>query len=132
MASVLFPAGREGILDGTIDMSGVIRAMLATEAYVFSDAHKFLVDVVDNDNGRSANLGSKTYADGVFGAADTSLIARTAAASNALVIFEQARPDSISRLIAYIDDTGGLPFTPAVGQSVNIMWDTGVNRIFRL
>ena len=41
--------------------------------------------------------------------------------------------DATARLVAYIDTpTSGLPFTPAAGQTVNITWDNGANKIFKL
>lgn len=132
MASVLYDAGRQGILDRTIDMTGDVRAMLVETAYVFSAAHDFLDDIGTNDNGRSAALGSKTYTSGVFDAADTTLTATAAEPCEALVIFQHTGVDATARLIAYIDTATGLPFTPAAGQSVPITWDNGANRIFKL
>ncbi len=134
MSNVLFDPGREGILDRTIDMTGDIRVMLVKSAYTFSAAHKFLSDITSgNDNGRSAALGSKTYTGGVFDAADTSLTALAAAASNALVYFLHTGSDATARLIAYVDTpSAGLPFTPSVGQTVNITHDNGANKIFKL
>lgn len=134
MANVLFDKGREGILDRTIDMTGDVRVMLVKSAYVFSAAHEDLADITSgNDNGRSAVLGTKTYAAGVFDAADTSLTATAAVACNALVLFQHTGTDATARLIAYIDTpSSGLPFTPSAGQTVNITWDNGINKIFKL
>jgi hypothetical protein len=88
MANVLFDKGREGILDGTIDMTGDVRVMLVKSAYAFSAAHEDLADITSgNDNGRSAALGTKTYTSGVFDAADTSLTATAAVACNAWCCF---------------------------------------------
>lgn len=134
MANVLYDKGREGILDGTIDMTGDVRVMLVKSAYTFSSLHEDLADITSgNDNGRSAALGSKTYTAGVFDAADTSLTSLAAAASNALVLFQHTGTDATARLIAYIDTpSAGLPFTPSAGQTVNITWDNGANKIFKL
>ena len=134
MANVLFDKGREGVLDTTIAMTGDIRVMLVRTAYTFSAAHQFLSDITaGNDNGRSAALGSKTYTSGVFDAADTTLTATSAVACNALVVFLHTGVDATARLIAYIDTpTSGLPFTPSASQVVNITWDNGANKVFRL
>lgn len=134
MANVLYDPGREGFLDGSIDWdTGDIRVMLVLSSYSFSAAHKFVSDLGAVDNGRSAALGSKTVTNGVADAADTSLVATAATASKALVIFQHTGTDSTARLIAYIDTpTSGLPFTPSAGQTVNITWDNGSNRIFKL
>jgi len=133
MANVLYDKGREGILDGTIDMTGDVRVSLVKSAYTFSAAHEDMADIDTNDNGRSAALGSKTYTAGVFDAADTSLTATAAEACEALVIFQHTGTDSTARLIAYIDTpASGLPFTPAASQNVPITWDSGANKIFKL
>lgn len=134
MANVLYDKGREGILDRTIDMTGDVRVMLVESTYVFSAAHDFLDDITaGNDNGRSAALASKTYASGVFDAADTTITATAAVACNALVIYQHTGADATARLIAYIDTpTSGLPFTPAASQVVPIEWDNGANKIFKV
>jgi len=132
MASVLYDKGREGILDGTIDMTGDVRCVLVKSAYTFSAAHDFMDDIGANDNGRSAALGGKTYTSGVFDATDTSLTATAADACEAIVIFQHTGADATARLIAYIDTATGLPFTPAAGQTVNIVFDAGANKIFKL
>lgn len=133
MANVLYDPGREGVADRTIDLTGDVRAMLVLSSYTFSAAHKFLTDLGAVDNGRSATLASHTYTSGVFDAADTTLTATAATASKALVIFQHTGSDATARVIAYIDTpTSGLPFTPAAGQTVNVTWDNGANRIFKL
>jgi hypothetical protein len=134
MANVLYDNGREGFLDGTIDWdTGDIRAMLVLSTYTFSAAHEFLSSLTAYDNGRSAALASKTVTDGVADAADTTIVATAATASKAIAIFQHTGSDATARLIGYIDTpTGGLPFTPSAGQTVNIAWDNGANRIFKL
>ena len=134
MANALYDPGREGFLDGSIDWdTGDIRVMLVLSSYAFSAAHKFVSDLGAVDNGRSTALGSKTVTAGVADAADTSLVATAATASKALVIFQHTGVDSTARLIAYIDTpSAGLPFTPSAGQTVNIAWDNGANKIFKL
>jgi len=134
MANALYDKGREGILDTTITATGDVRAMLVKSAYTFSAAHQFLSDITaGNDNGRTAALSSKTYTSGVFDAADTSLTATAAAACNAIVLFQHTGSDATARVIAYIDTvTSGLPFTPSASQTVNIVWDNGANKIFKL
>lgn len=135
MSNILFDPGKEGHLDGTIvESSGDIRVMLVKSTYIFSAAHKFLSDITaGNDNGRSASLASKTVTNGVFNAANTSLVAAAAIACNALVVFQHTGVDATARLIAYIDTpSAGLPFTPSASQTVNVIWDAGANKIFKL
>lgn len=133
MANVLFPKCREGILDRTIDMTGDVRAMLVKSTYAYDDTDVYLSDLGVVDNGRTAALAGKSYASGVFNATDTSLVATAAVESDAIIIFQHTGADGTARLIAYIDTpSAGLPCTPAAGQTVNIDWDTGANKIFKL
>lgn len=134
MANALYDPGREGFLDGSIDWdTDDIRVMLVLSTYTFVASHKFLSDLGAVDNGRSAALGTKTVTNGVADAADTSLVATAASASKALVVFKHTGADGTARVIAYIDTpTSGLPFTPSAGQTVNIAWDNGANKIFKL
>jgi hypothetical protein len=134
MANALFNPGREGFLDGTIDWdTGDQRAMLVKSTYTFDGTDKFLSDLGSVDNGRSTSLGTKTVVDGVASAAVTSLTATSAVACNAIVVFQHTGSDATARVIAYIDTpSAGLPFTPSAGQTINITWDTGANKIFKL
>lgn len=135
MANALYDKGREGFLDGSIDWdTDDIRVMLVESTYTFSAAHEDLADITSgNDNGRSAALGSKTVTGGVADAADTTITATAAVACNALVIFQHTGSDATARVIAYIDTpSSGLPFTPSASQVVNVTWDNGANKIFRL
>lgn len=134
MANAMFNPGREGFLDGSIDWdTDDVRAMLVKSTYTFDATDKFISDLGAVDNGRSAALGSKTVTDGVADAADTSLTATDAAACNAIIVFKHTGSDATARLIAYVDTpASGLPLTPAAGGTVNIAWDSGANKIFKL
>jgi hypothetical protein len=134
MANALYDGGREGYLDGTLDWdTDDVRACLVLSTYTFSAAHTVMSSITAYDNGRSAALGGKTVTAGVADASDTSLTATAAAASKAIVVFQHTGSDASARLIAYIDTpTSGLPFTPSAGQTVNIVWDNGANKIFKL
>lgn len=130
--SSLFNPGREGFLDGSIDFdTDDIRVMLVRSTYTFDPTDKFIADLGSVDNGRSGALGSKTVTDGIADAADTSLNATAANASNALVLFKHTGSDATARLIGYMD-TGISAFTPGAGQPINIVWDNGANKIFKL
>jgi hypothetical protein len=126
MANVLFPLGKEGILDGSIDFdTDDIRVMLVLSSYSYDAADNDLADLGAVDNGRSAALASKTVALGVADAADTTLTATAATASGRLVVFQHTGSDATARLIAFIDTATGLPFTPAAGGTVSITWAAG-------
>lgn len=131
--SAVYPKAKEQLLQAGINMSsGDIRAMLVRSTYTYDAADEFLADLGAVDNGRTAALGSKTFTNGVFDAADTTLNATAANASNALVIFQHTGSDATARLIAYLDDAVGLPFTPEAGQACPIVWNEGASKVFAL
>ncbi len=135
MANVLFPSGREGILDETINMnSGDIRIMLVKSTYTYDSTDITLSDLGAVDNGRSLALAGKSYTAGVFDASDpASFTATSAVAVNAIIVFKHTGADATARLVAYVDTVAsGLPFTPAAGQSLLVSFDNGANKIFKL
>lgn len=135
MAALLYDKGREGFLDGSIDWdTDDIRVMLVLTGYSVSQStHDFLDDISGSyDNGRSAALTGKSVTGGVADAADTSLVATAATLCIGLAIYKYNASDAAARLIAYIDDATGLPFTPGVSQTVNITWADTTNKIFKL
>jgi hypothetical protein len=136
MANTLFPSGREGFLDGSIDWdTNDVRVMLVKSTYTYDPADVFVADITPatNDNGRSAALTGKTKVAGVADAADTTVTATAAVACNALIVFQHTGSDATARLIGYIDTpASGLPFTPAASQVVPIAFDEGASKIFKL
>lgn len=133
MANVLFDFGREGIGDGTIDLlADDIRVMFVLSSYVLDQTDKFVADLGAVDNGRSGALGGKAIPLGVFDANDTSLVATAAIATGRLILFKHTGSDATARLIGFIDTATGLPMTPGAGQTINIPWDNGANKIFKL
>lgn len=135
MSNALFDAGREGILDRTIDMTASTIKVALVRGYTFSAAHKFLSDLTGAGGsvvGSAVALASKTYTSGVLDAADTTFpTVASGAAIPALVIYNDTGTASTSRLVAYIDTATGLPVTPGGGDEL-ITWDNGTNKIFKL
>jgi len=133
MANSLFNNGREGFLDGSIDWdTDDVRCMLVLDSYSIDLTDEFVVDLGAVDNGRTAALGTKTVTDGIADAADTSLVATAATLSGKIVFFKHTGADATARLIGVVDIATGLPFTPAAGGTVNLVFDSGANKIFKL
>lgn len=136
MANALYDGGRQRFLEGSIAFAtDAIKAVLVdTGAYTVNLAtHNFLSDIpVGARISTSANLASKTTTAGVADAADVTLTAVTGATVEAVVLYKDTGVAGTSALIAYIDTaTSGLPATPN-GGDITIVWDNGVNRIFKL
>jgi len=136
MANALYDHGREGFLDGTIDWDtdNIKVVLIDTDDYTVDLAnHEDLADVAAGARvATSANLSSKTVTAGVADAADVTLSSVTGDQSEALIIYQDTGVEGTSRLIAYIDTAAsGLPVTPN-GGDIEIQWDSGANRIFKL
>jgi hypothetical protein len=125
----MFGPGKQGLLDGSIDLdTDDVRVMLVKAAYTFDATDKFVADLGAVDNGRSIALGSAAVsATGVFDAADTTLTATDAAASDALVLFKNTGSDATARVIAYLSIAS---FTPSASQAVAVTWDSGASKLF--
>lgn len=130
--SAIYPKAKEQMLQGGINLSSatVKAALIDTGTYTYSAAHEFYSDVT-GVVGTPVTLGTKTFVNGVFDAADSSFTAVTGVSAEAILIFIDTGTAGTSRLIAYIDSATGLPVTPNSGD-INITWDSGANKIFAL
>lgn len=135
MSNALYDKGREGFLAGEIDWDAhVIKAILIDTAdYTVNLAtHQFLSDIPAAARvAVSAALTGKTVAAGVADAADLTFPAVNGDPAEALVLYQDTGTEGASRLIAYIDTATGLPVTPN-GGDINVAWDNGANKIFKL
>lgn len=135
MANAIYDKAREKFLNGTLSWSSDnIKAVLvdAADYTVNLATHEFLSDIpVAGRVSTSANLDNKTSTAGVADADNITFTAVTGDPSEALVLFKDTTNASTSPLIAYIDSATGLPVTPN-GGDINITWDNGSNKIFKL
>lgn len=148
MANALYDPGREGFLAGEIDWdTAVIKAILvrltAGGAAVFTASQKFVSDLTATHTiaATSAALSSKTVTSGVANAGNLSpaFSAVAANANNHVIVLMQSSAvtggsdvaTTAQRLIAWLDTGTNLPVVPN-GGDINITWDTGSNKIFKL
>jgi len=138
MANVIYDKGRESFAKGEVSWSGdnIKAALIRTGAghYVVNLATDQFLNIIASGDiiARTANLGTKTTAAGVMGAANTVFAAVTNGSPyGAVVVFDDTGTDNTSRLIAYIDTAAGLPST-GTGADVNLAWATDANKIFKL
>jgi len=135
MANALYDKGREGFLDGSIDWdTDDIRAILIDLADYTPNlaTHDFLDDVPAAARvAVSGSLAGKTVAAGVADANDITFSAVSGDPSEAILIYKHTGSDATARLIALIDTATGLPVTPN-GGDINVAWDNGANKIFKL
>jgi hypothetical protein len=136
MANALYGKGREAFGNAGINWgSDTIKAILVdTGAYTVSiDVHDNLDDIPAGARvGTAVTLTSKTNTLGVMDAADISFTGLSSAPTiEALVIYKDTGVESTSTLIAYIDTATGLPVSAGATQ-VDVTWDNGANKIFKL
>lgn len=136
MANSLYDKGREGFLDGSIDWdTNNIKVVLVDAAdyplfNLATDTYLSAIPVAGRV-ATSPNLAGKTVAAGVADANDITFTAVTGDPSEYLVIYQDTGVEGTSRLIAFIDTATGLPVTPN-GGDINVQWDNGANKIFKL
>lgn len=125
MASLLYPKGKEGLIDGSIDMDtdDIRIALIDLADYTYNAAHDNLDDVPAGARvATSGALTSKTVTNGTFDAADVTLTSVTGDQSEAIIGYKHTGTESTSRLI-WIQDSGtGLPITPN-GGNITVAWN---------
>lgn len=140
MANAVFPKALEGFIKGAIDLDTAVIKCALVRGYTYDSTDEFVSDVVSTGtlNGTSAALASVTVTNGVFDAADTTLSASASGTDHSLLIFQASAvtggadvAQSSQRVIAYCDTGTGLPIQPGTG-TVNVTWDNGTNKIFKL
>ena len=123
---------------GALNAAGtVIKATLVdTGAYTFNAAHTVIGDIPAGARIATGTLANKTWTGAVFDADDLTYTAvpagtGTGTAAEALVLWVDTGTPATSFLIAYFDTATGLPVTPN-GGNIQIIWDNGSNKIFKL
>lgn len=132
MANILYPKWKEALISGGANaaLSGTVKAALVDlGTYTYSAAHEFLTNLT-GVVGTAQTLGTKTYANGMFDAADVTFPTTTGATAEAVVLYIDTGTAGTSRLVAFYD-TGvtGLPVTPN-GGDINVNWNA--SGIFQL
>jgi hypothetical protein len=126
MANAIYPKYKEALLNGSSNTnmsSGTVKvALVDTGTYTYSAAHEFLSSL-SGRVGTDQTLGTKTFTNGTFDAANPSWTAVSGNSVEALVIYIDTGVAGTSRLVAYLD-TGvtGLPVTPN-GGDINLTFD---------
>ncbi|ANO03595.1 hypothetical protein [Mycobacteroides immunogenum] len=137
MANALYDKGREAFATGAINWNGdTIKVVLVdTTAGAYTPnlaTHQFLSDIAAGARvATSGALTGKTATAGICNAASVTFSAVSGASVEAMVIYKDTGTVGTSPLIAYIDTATGLPVSPN-GGDINIAWDTGTNKIFKL
>lgn len=127
MANALYPKWKEQLLQFTANnnvSAGTVKvALIDTGTYTYSASDQFYSSASAAAVGTPQTLGSKTFTNGVFDAADVTFTAVTGASIEALIIWIDTGSNATSPLVAYIDTSvTGLPVTPN-GGDISIVWN---------
>jgi hypothetical protein len=128
MADTLYTLGASKLLTGDIDWdSHVIKcALVDTGSYTPDfDADEFLSDLSAAVVATSSALTNKAVTAGVATADDAVFTSVSGSTVEALVIYKDTGVDTTSSLLAYVDSSAGLPYTPT-GSGVSFSWAGGV------
>lgn len=118
MASAVYPIYLQEVIQGTSNTSlgGTVKIIGVTSGYTYNSAHNFHDDL-SNTVGTAQTLGSKTFTNGVFDAANATFTAVAGGSTiNAFVIYVDTGSSATSRLVAYIDG-----FTPIATNGGDIV-----------
>jgi hypothetical protein len=133
--NLLYGKARAGFLGSDIDWDAdTIKVIgINTGDYTVAiDEDEFLTSIAGQARiAMSDALTSKTKALGVAGAANVVFGSVSGNDIDAIVLIQDTGIAATSRLIAYIDTATNLPLIPN-GGDINLNWDTGVDKIFKL
>ena len=139
MANAVYDKARNGFLRGDISWKNggdTFRAYLVDiqggTGYTVDLANdEFLDDIPAGALISYIALAPADPVAGVADAPDVTFLAVSGAVSEAIVIVKWVTNAADSPLVAYIDSATGLPVTPNSGD-IQIAWDNGANKIFKL
>ena len=119
MANAIYPKYKEAVLQSSSDSSlgGTVKvALIDTGTYTYSASHQYLSDV-SGVVGTAVTLGTKTYTNGTFDAANVTFTAVSGATVEAFLVYIDTGVAGTSRLVYYQDaNVTGLPVTPNGGD----------------
>lgn len=134
MANALYGKGKEKLLTAAINLSSdTIKVALLTSAYSPNlSTDEFHSTISAYIVGTPQTLASKTITLGVFDAADITFAAVTAGSTvSRLAVYKDTGLSASSPLLALIDTITGFPLATN-GGDIQVVWDSGANKIFSL
>lgn len=132
--NTLYDSARQQFLEGNIDwINDTIKCCIVTSAYTLNASlHAHYQDLGGAVINSPVTLTSKSTAGGAADAQDVVFPAVGAGTVvDAIVVYKDTGSPSTSPLLAYLGNATGLPIT-GNGGDIIIVWDSGVNKIFRV
>lgn len=126
MANALYVKWKEQLLQFTANnnlSAGTVKVALVTAGYTYTSSDQFYSSVSASVVGTPQILGTKTFTNGVFDAADVNFTAVTGSQVVSLVVYVDTGSAATSPLVAFIDTSvTNLPVTPN-GGDITITWN---------
>lgn len=126
MANSLYDKWKEQLLQFTANnnlSAGTVKVALVTAGYTYTSSDQFYSSVSASVVGTPQILGTKTFTNGVFDAADVNFTAVTGSQVVSLVVYVDTGSAATSPLVAFIDTSvTNLPVTPN-GGDITITWN---------
>ena len=132
MANAIYPKFKEYLISSAL--GGTAAAIPAADFrwilvdladYVYSAAHTSLADVpaIGRVAVTTADMGTRTYTNGILDGADISFATVTGDPSEALIGYIHNATETAARLVVFLDTgVSGLPVTPD-GTTINVVWN---------
>src|SRR5262245_33819904 len=136
MSNVIYPEWKDAIAMNSSgsSLAGTLKAILVdTALYTYSAAHEFLSSVAAGARvATSGAMTGVTITAGVVDADDVTFSLVSGASAEAIILVLDSGVEATSRLVVYLDSGyTNLPVTPG-GGNIQIAWDNGANKIFKL
>lgn len=124
MANALYSLGKKAILDGTVAFltDDIRMALIDTGVETFNDADQFMSNITSPVARMAAGLTSKTTTAGTFDAADPTINSVTGSTVEAVLLYKYNASDAAAPVIAWIDSSPSIAFTPN-GSNVTLTLD---------
>lgn len=137
MANALYVKAKQALLEGDLDLTGQTLKVLFINKSLYTP--NFLTDQYVSEIPSSAivfrtsNVTGVTAQNGIFDATDILEDSYNGTAFDAIVLYQVGNSDANSRLIFFIDQSEGLPFT-GTGEPLllTVQWNNNSGKILSL
>jgi len=137
MANTVYAKAKQALLEGDLDLTGQSLKVLFIKKSLYTP--NFLTNQYVSDIPiaaivfRTANISNVTAQDGILDATDLLEESYSSGAFDGIILYQVGSSDSSSRLIFFIDESEGLPFTGA-GNSLllTLQWNNESGKILSL
>jgi len=137
MANTVYAKAKQALLEGDLDLTGQSLKVLFIKKSLYTP--NFLTNQYVSDVPtaaivfRTANISNVTAQGGILDATDILEESYSGGAFDAIILYQVGSSDSSSRLIFFIDESEGLPFT-ATGESLllTLQWNNESGKILSL